>query len=155
MAVNTCEFRVGRLMEIRVAAGYRSVEDVDEMIAMMVDRVSRLDPDVKYVIAADWRNVTVMSPETAARARLMLAKSNARVERSSILTRKLHPTANLQVERLVREAENENRRHFVYARDQYKWLLSHDESRRLSEFLGLTKDETHSLVSRPPRDDGR
>jgi hypothetical protein len=131
-------------MEIRVALGYRSVDDIDEMIAMMTDRVSRLDPDVKYVIAADWRNVTVMSPETAARARQMLSRSNARVERSSILTRTIQSTANLQVERLVREAENANRRHFVYARDQYKWLaevLSREESRRLSEFLGLPGDE--------------
>ena len=39
-------------MEIRVAAGYRSVGYVDEMIAMMVDRVGKLAADVKYVIAA-------------------------------------------------------------------------------------------------------
>jgi hypothetical protein len=141
MALNTCEFRIGRLMEIRVAAGYRSAVDVDEMIQMMVERVSKLPADQKYVIAADWRNVTVMSPETATRVRTLLSKSNARVERSSILTTADHSTANLQVERLVREAENENRRHFVYARDQYKWLsevLSPVESRRLSDFLGIT-----------------
>jgi|SRR4051812_18795008 hypothetical protein len=141
MPLNTCEFRIGRLMEIRVGGGYRSAADVDEMIQMIADRVSKLPADQKYVIAADWRSVTVMSPETAARVRLMLAKTNARVERSSILTTADHSTANLQVERLVREAENENRRHFVNARDQYKWLsevLSLVESRRLSDFLGLT-----------------
>lgn len=128
-------------MEIRVAKGYRSVEDVDEMIGMMVDRVSRLAPEQKYVIAGDLRNVTVMSPETAARVRTMLTKSNARVERSSILTMPLKSTANLQIQRLVREAEYENRRHFVSARDQHQWLsqvLTLEESGRLSEFLGLT-----------------
>jgi len=141
MPLNTCEFRIGRLMEIRVAAGYRSPTDVDEMIQMMVDRVSKLPADQKYVIAADWRSVTVMSPETATRVRTMLSRANARVERSSILTSADQSTANLQVERLVREAENENRRHFVNARDQYKWLsevLTPIESRRLSDFLGLT-----------------
>ena len=141
MALNTCEFRIGRLMEIRVAGGYRTPADVDEMIQMMVDRVSKLPADQKYIIAADWRSVTVMSPETATRVRTMLSKSNARVVRSSILTTADQSTANLQVERLVREAENENRRHFVYARDQYKWLsevLTPVESRRLADFLGLT-----------------
>ena len=128
-------------MEIRVAGGYRSVGDVDEMIQMMVDRVSKLAANTKYVIAADWRKVSVMSPETATRVRAMLSKANARVERSSILTTADQSTANLQVQRLVREAENENRRHFVIARDQYNWLsevLTPEESRRLSEFLGIT-----------------
>jgi hypothetical protein len=141
MALNTCEFRIGRLMEIRVAAGYRSAVDVDEMIQMMVDRVSKLPADLKYVIAADWRSVTVMSPETATRVRTMLSRSNARVERSSILTAADQSTANLQVERLVREAENENRRHFIRTRDLHNWLsevLTPMESRRLSDFLGMT-----------------
>jgi len=58
MPPNTCEFKVGRLMEIRVAAGYRTVGDVDEMIQMMVDRGSKLAANAKYIIAADWRKVT-------------------------------------------------------------------------------------------------
>jgi len=127
-------------MEIRVARGYRSIEDVDEMIEMMADRVKALPPDMKYVIAADWRSVTVMSPETAARARAMLTKSNSRVERSSILTHGDQSLINLQVHRLVREAENDHRRHFVSAREQYLWLsevLAREESARLAEFLGL------------------
>ena len=127
-------------MEIRVAQGYRSVEDVDEMIAMMVERASALPADQRYVVAADWRHVIVMSPETAARARAMLSKSNARVERSSILTHSDQSLTNLQIQRLVREAENANRRHFVSAREQYLWLsevLTREESARLAEFLGL------------------
>ena len=128
-------------MEIRVARGYRSVDDIDEMIGLMVDRASQLPQNQKFVIAADWRNVTVMSPDTAVRARAMLAKSNARVVRSSILTLADQSTTNLQVLRLVREAENENRRHFVNPREQHSWLsevLTPEESGRLSVFLGLT-----------------
>jgi hypothetical protein len=141
MVSNSCEFCVGRLMEIRVARGYRSVEDIDDMIAMMIDRVSKFPAAQRYVIAADWRNVTVMSPETAVRARAMLSKANARVERSSILTKSEQSTANLQVLRLVREAENENRRHFISARAQHVWLsevLTPEESARLAKFLGVT-----------------
>jgi hypothetical protein len=127
-------------MEIRVARGYRSVEDVDEMIQLMTDRVNSLAPEQKFVIAADWRSVTVMSPETAARARAMLTKSNARMVRSAILTHSDQSLTNLQIQRLVREAENENRRHFISAREQYLWLaevLTREESARLAEFLGL------------------
>jgi hypothetical protein len=128
-------------MEIKVADGYRSVEDVDDMIAMMTDRVSKLPAEQRYVIAADWRNVTVMSPETAVRARAMLSKSNVRVERSSILTTSGQSTTNLQILRLVREADNEHRRHFISARAQHAWLsevLTREESARLAEFLGVT-----------------
>jgi hypothetical protein len=110
------------------------------MIQLMTDRVNSLAPEQKFVIAADWRSVTVMSPETAARARAMLTKSNARMVRSAILTHSDQSLTNLQIQRLVREAENENRRHFISAREQYLWLaevLTREESARLAEFLGL------------------
>ena len=135
---NTCEFVVGRLMEIRVAAGYHTVRDVEEMMAMMREQISRLPEEQKFVIAADWRNVTVMPPDTAARARDMLAHSNPRVIRSSILVRPGQATTSLQVVRLVKEADNDNRRHFEAAHRQISWLsevLSEPEVQRLREFL--------------------
>ena len=48
-------------MEIRVARGYRSVEDIDDTIAMMVDRVSKLPAAQRYVIAADFRQARRVS----------------------------------------------------------------------------------------------
>lgn len=140
MLRNTCEINVGRLMEIRAAAGYRSVDDVDHMIAMMGALTRSLKPGVKYVIAADWRAVSVMSPETALRAREMLALSNPRVIRSSILTLPNQGTAKLQVVRLVREAESASRRHFADPREQCTWLaqvLAPEEQARARHFLGL------------------
>jgi len=137
---NTCEFVEGRLLEIRVAAGYRKVADVDEMIAMIAANVAKLGQDEKFTIAADWRAVELMPPETAARAREMLARVNPRVVRSSILTLPEHPLTNLQVVRLIREAENASRRHFISPLEQHAWLsevLSAAESARLWTFLGL------------------
>jgi hypothetical protein len=142
MPTNTCEFVVGRLLEIRVAAGYRSVEDIDEMINMIRKNVGKLPPSEKFAIAADWRTVGIMRPETAARARAMLMSVNPRVTRSAILTLPENPTQNLQVVRLIREAENESRRHFTVAADLAAWLsevLSPDETARLRTFLGLPK----------------
>ena len=54
----------------------------------------------------------------SARARDMLARSNPRVLRSSILVDPTHHTANLQVLRLLKEADNENRRHFTLPGEQ-------------------------------------
>jgi hypothetical protein len=140
MLRNTCEFVTGRLLEIRVAAGYRAVADVDEMIAMITEKVATLPPGEKYTIAADWRAVQIMPPETAARAREMLAAVNPRVVRSGILTLPEDPLKNLQVIRLIREAENVNRRHFTSAKEMQAWLsqvLTPTESARLGTFLAV------------------
>jgi hypothetical protein len=138
MISNTCEFVVGRLLEIRVARGYKSLEDVDEMIGMIGESVARLPGTEKYCIAADWRAVHLMPPDTAARAREMLAKVNPRVVRSAILTLPEEAVTNLQVVRLVREAQNASRRAFTDAKEMTNWLsdvLSAAELARLCTFL--------------------
>jgi hypothetical protein len=140
MASNTCEFVVGRLLEIRAAAGYGSLADVDDMIGMIRGQASSLSSEEKFTIAADWRAVHIMSPDTAARARHMLAQVNPRVKRSAILTLPENSTTNLQVVRLVREAENAARRHFTSAPEMHRWLseaLTKQEARRLASFLGI------------------
>jgi hypothetical protein len=140
---NTCELTVGRLLEIRVADGYKSVADVDHMIHMIQKSFAALKPEGKIVIAADWRAVQMMSPDTAARAREMLAGVNPRVIRSSILTLPENPLTNLQVVRLIREAENTARRHFSEPRALVTWLaeiLTPAEVQRLRAFLALPEN---------------
>jgi hypothetical protein len=138
MSTNTCEFVTGRLLEIRVAAGYRSVADIDDMIAMIMNNIAKLSPAEKCTIVADWRNVHVMAPDIAAAAREMLAAVNPRVTRSAILTAPANPTTNLQTVRLIREAENPNRRHFTSTTQLHAWLaevLTAEEAARLETFL--------------------
>jgi len=142
MIRNTCELVEGRLLEIRAAAGYRTVSDVEEMIGMIGETTSKLPVETKFAVAADWRGVHLMSPDTASRAREMLALTNPRVVRSAILTLPENPLTNLQVVRLIREAEHASRRHFTSAQEQYAWLseiLSVEESARLWEFLELRR----------------
>jgi hypothetical protein len=137
---NTCTIVVGRLLEIRVIDGYRSPDDVDAMIRMIGESVVRLPPGTKFFIAADWRDATIMDPETATRVQAMLTTINPRIARSGILTLPEHPTTNLQLVRLIREAQNANRRHFTSASAMYQWLaeeLTPDEAKRLRVFLGL------------------
>jgi len=138
MRRNTCEFVTGHLLEIRVAGGYRTVADVDDMIGMIAKNVATLPASEKYAIAADWRAVHVMPPDTAARAREMMAATNPRVTRSAVLTLPENPTTNLQAVRIIREAENPNRRHFTSTTQMHVWLsevLTPEESRRLKRFL--------------------
>jgi hypothetical protein len=138
--VNTCEVVTGRLLEIRVAAGYKTVADVDHMIDMIRRNMAKLQNEEKMVIVADWRPVTVMPPETAVRAREMLAGVNPRVTRSAILSQPEDSTKNLQVVRLIREAENPARRHFTEPAALAAWLsqvLTVDETERLRAFLSL------------------
>jgi len=104
--------------------------------------------------------VAMMSPDTALRAREMLSRANPRVIRSAILTLPERSLANLQVLRLVREAESENRRHFTSPAEQWRWLsevLTEPERARLAEFLELSRGgderptgEMASLAAQPP-----
>lgn len=140
MRQNGCAFVVGHLLELRADSGYRSVADVDNMVGLIRATTSKLPADAKFAIAADWRAVGVMAPETAARAREMLAGVNPRVTRSAILTLPENPTTNLQVVRLIREAESPHRRHFTVAAELHAWVaevLTPEESRRLRMFLDL------------------
>jgi hypothetical protein len=153
MSSNTCEIKVGRLLEIRVEAGYSSVRDVERMIAMIVAAIGELPAGERVTIAADWRNVGMMSPETALRARDMLMRANPRVIRSGILTLPDRSLANLQVIRLVREAELDNRRHFTSPGSQCRWLsevLSPPERTRLAEFLGVDERQPPSEIPAGP-----
>jgi hypothetical protein len=151
---NTCEINVGRLMEIRVADGYHSVRDIERMISMMQAYMSTLAAGEKYVIAADWRNVGMMAPETAARAREMLARANPRVLRSAILSSPDQSLANLQLVRLIREAESPSRRHFISTDEHYRWLaevLTEPERTRLTAFLSTPQGAEPPRSTEPPR----
>src|SRR5690606_20366164 len=93
-----------------------------------------------------------MSPDTAVRVKEMLMRSNPRVIRSSILTLPDRSLANLQVVRLVREAESDNRRHFTGAVEQHRWLsevMTEAEQARLAEFLGLASEVATGVEERP------
>lgn len=137
MATNTCEVKVGRLLEIRVSAGYRSVADVDAMIEMIADRVAATPGDT-IVIAADWRPIRLMSAAASDRALAMLTRWSPRIERSAILTSSASPTAVMQFFRLVRASGHPARRIFGDSLEMRAWLdevLSPVESERLRRFL--------------------
>ena len=135
---NTCQIVEGRLLEIDIAAGFNEPSDIDNQIKLIVSVLSKAGPDVRVVIAADWRPCKLFTPEVADRAIKLFSDLNARIERSGILHRIDQPTSVLQVLRLIRETHFDRRRVFTQADELYAWLdpvLNPREQARLREFF--------------------
>lgn len=125
-------------MEIDVAGGYESVEDVEAMIGMIRGTFAAHEHVPSFVVAADWRHCKLFNDAVAARARAMLSVTSNRIERSAILHRADQPTSVLQVFRLVKEAEHDARRVFTETNELETFLapvLTPAEQARLREFL--------------------
>ncbi|HSY24396.1 MAG TPA: hypothetical protein VK841_19850 [Polyangiaceae bacterium] len=135
---NTCELNVGKLLEIRVDAGYQAPADVDVMIGLIAQVLGSLPAHERIIIAADWRRCTVFGPGTADRALVMLTKGNPRLLRSGILIRPDLPATLLQVMRLVSDAQSPDRRVVTSTEAMISWLMpvtTPKELARLKVFL--------------------
>jgi hypothetical protein len=138
MATNTAEIRVGRLLEVRVAMGYRTVEDVDQLFDALEVAVGRLPEGVQHVTVADWTRCAVMTPLATTRLRERMSRTNGRTERSAVLVISDAPIAVVQFLRVIREANLPDRRLFFSASELVNWLsatLTVPESERLQQFL--------------------
>jgi hypothetical protein len=136
---NTCRVVVGRLVEAAVPDGYRTVADVDDMIGKVSHTLSQLNPAVRAVIVADWRQCKVLTPAVSERMAELMVHVNARIERSAVLHAADSSTSVLQLMRLIRETNAPNRRLFTDPSQLRAWLdevLDDRERERLREFLG-------------------
>jgi hypothetical protein len=135
---NTVAIRVGRLMEICVKDGFRSVEDVEAQRTLITNALGTIAKDQTVVIAADWRACQLMTQPAAAGMGAMLAAFNARIERSAIWGSSTSPVAVLQFLRVVRETRHPGRRVFEERRPMLAYLgevLAPPERQRLEQFL--------------------
>ena len=143
---NTAAIRVGRVLEIRIDAGYASVAEVDELFdAVSREVTTKLTPSQKLVTVTDWRNCPVMSSEAAERALGRMTRNNPRVERSAALVSPVSPSAVLQFLRLVRESNNPDRRLFQTPEALFSWLdevVTAPESIRIRQFLAESSAAT-------------
>ena len=138
MKQNTASLTVGRLLEVRADAGYRTPEDVDAVFAAIGRELGKLPPDGQHVTVVDWRRCPLMSPEAAAYMGKMISGINASTLRSAALASETAPLAVLQFVRLIRDANLPDRRLFVGAAELHTWLaevLTPVESARLKAFL--------------------
>lgn len=135
---NTCRIVVGRLVEIDVRGGYRTVADVDDMIQRIKETFDMVPEPTRLVSAADWRSCRVLTQDVSERAVAMLVSMNPRVERGAILHDSTQATSVLQVARIVREANLTNRRVFTDPFEMERWLgevLNEAERQRLAMLM--------------------
>jgi hypothetical protein len=138
MATNSAAIRVGRLLEIRAEAGYRSTADVDLLFDMIETELIKIARPRQVVTVVDWRRCPVMEAKAAERMLERIVGTNPRTERSAALATAKAPVAILQFMRLIRESRNPDRRMFLNPPELITWMdevLDAEEKQRLREFL--------------------
>lgn len=138
MPNNTASLTVGRLLEVRADAGYRTPADVDAIFEAIGRELAKLPPDAHHVTVVDWRHCPLMSPEAAEHMLTRIAGVNSNTERSAALASEDAPVAVLQFVRLIRDANLPDRKLFVRSNELYGWLsevLTTEERARLWAFL--------------------
>jgi len=138
VTVNTAAIVVGRLLEIRIEAGYRSPQDVELVVRAIQRELVRVPLAVRVVTVVDWRRCPLMHDEAAKRLVENLRTANPRLERSAALASQKSSLAVLQFLRVVREGNNAERRVFYEQEPLIEWLaqvLRPEELTRLREFL--------------------
>ena len=131
----TVEVHAGRLIEARVSALMNS-EDA-RAYADALARVVRASRD-RMVLIADHRPVAIYSQPVSDHLAALFGDMNARLERIAVLTARTNATLTMQLERIVREAQNPSRRLFHEADEAEVFLgevLDASERRRLGRFL--------------------
>ena len=124
----------GRLIEVRVKPPL-TLDEVKQFVVEHKAMVSRI-PD-RYVGVVDLHRANVFPPEIADALVQLLSQMANRVERTAFLIGKSAVFA-LQIERVIRQAANPNRKSFREPGPLKEWLgevLNADERFRLDGFL--------------------
>jgi hypothetical protein len=135
---NTAEVRIGRLLEVRATAGYRTATDVDLLFDSLELEIRKIPSGVRVVTAVDWRFCPLMSPEGAQRIRERIAATNEHTERSAALVNRDAPLSVLQFLRVIREANLPDRKLFFDQIEFIQYLaevLTSGELARVHAFL--------------------
>lgn len=127
----------GRLIATRLFA-LRSTQDLQEALAAVARVVAKIGGPV--VVCTDWRAIDIFSPELADMMLAALHKSNTAILRSAILQAPTAAVFHLQVDRVLRAAQNPSRRSFRDPVTMLAWLaevLDVAEQQHAAEFLGV------------------
>ncbi len=146
----TVKKEVGRLVLAELMAPL-TANDVAGVVQGL--RMTLIAAPAKMVLCGDLTRLTVIAPEHADVFTGMFTKDNAKVERSAFLVDKTRGAFVLQLERMVREAGNPNRRVFDDVQGLTGFLepvLDAKERAELTGWLARTRDE-----ARGPRLSGK
>lgn len=132
--MHKAENRVGRLVEVKLASPL-DIHEVQEFVKELTAIIGRING--KYVGVVDLLAANVFPAVVADSLMQLLSVASPRVERTALLIGE-SATFALQVERVIRTANNENRRVFRNPQELERWLgevLDPDERRRLKQFI--------------------
>jgi hypothetical protein len=125
----------GRLILTRLLS-LRSTQDLQEALASVGRLVAKIGDPV--VVCTDWRPIDVFPPEIADMMLTALQKGNNAILRSAILQAPTAAVFQLQVERVLRAAQNPSRRAFRDPALMLAWLgevLDAEELQSAAAFL--------------------
>jgi hypothetical protein len=128
------EKHVGRLIEVKLASPL-TTEDVQQFIQKHLALMQTIPG--KYVGVVNLLDAHVFPPAVAQMLSQMLSGASSHVERTALLIGE-SAIFSLQVERVIRDAQNPNRRTFRNPRELITWLsevLNPAEQRQLERFL--------------------
>jgi hypothetical protein len=135
MAMMRAHMSVGRLLEVRALMPVK-LEEIPALAQAMKEIFERTPGQVVAIL--DARDYGVEPPEAAAHFASTLKRDNPRIERSAFLIGADQAVMGLQLERIIREAGNPNRRLFRSLDEAVAFLepvLMLDERLRLKAFL--------------------
>ncbi len=132
--MHKAEHHVGRLVEVKLASPLNAAE-VQQFMGELTAILARLPG--KYVGLVDLREAHVFPTAVSESLIQLLSAAAARVERTAFL---INDSAifGMQVERILRSSNSENRRAFRNVDEAVKWLsdiLTSEERVRLKTFM--------------------
>ena len=125
-------------MEVDLSAGLRTPADVNDLAFQAEAALKQLPEGQTALVAADWRGCGMLTPDVAEQVVLTMGRNRRRVARRALLHDAQQPTCTLQLQRLVKEAGDEQRRAFTDVAALRAWLdqfLDDAERQRLHSFL--------------------
>lgn len=131
--------RVGRFIETRWIPPIESAH-VDRFVTRTAE-ILRSSSE-KFVVFADLEQASIMPPEWIDRVIEMLRSDNGRIERNGILL-KGSATFIMQMERMIRQANNPSRRTFRDFEELKAWLtpvLTPNERARFEAFRAASSE---------------
>jgi len=132
--MHTVEHKSGRLVEVKLASPL-SLSEVQDFVRELTAVIGRIP--VKYIGVVDLLDAHVFPPDVANALIQLLSAASPKVERTAMLIGE-SATFALQVERVIRSANNEHRRAFRNQAELQTWLgevLGGEERVRLKQFL--------------------
>ena len=128
------ENRAGRLIEVKLASPL-VIEEVEQFTQKYIEVMRKIP--VRYVGVVNLLEAYVFPKAVAEGLMKLLSGAAAHVERSALLIGE-SAVFGLQVERLIREANNPNRRAFRNGHELVAWLgevLTAAEKKELERFI--------------------